>query len=167
VGSEPPEEPVPAERIWAKLEDEIICHSCFKDYITVVGAHPPSDVKASMADCSSLLGNGFAPAAGAVDPVLNGVELQEEKAQLDGPDAAVEEEEQGDQQRPPWDERNTWRDLYNYELHEFSARAWLPTLDGKHYGAVWPMILMVMTIGIKDIGDGECKCSVFHCCSPN
>jgi hypothetical protein len=42
VGSEPPEEPIPADRIWAKLEDEIICHSCFKDYIAVVAAYPPN-----------------------------------------------------------------------------------------------------------------------------
>jgi hypothetical protein len=72
VGNEPPEEPIPAEHIWEKLEDEIICHSCFQDYIAVVEAHPPNNVEASMADFSSLLGNGFAPAAGAVDPVING-----------------------------------------------------------------------------------------------
>jgi hypothetical protein len=168
VGDEPPEEPIPAERIWEKLEDEIICHSCFQDYIAVVEAHPPNNVKASMADCSSLLGNGFAPPAPANVPA--GGDVQEEVNESDNGGAAdqgAEEEEVPNQQLPPYHERVTWKDLYNFELHEFKANAWLPNLNSDTYGGSWPMILTVMTIGIKEIGDGESNCLVFYCYHPN
>jgi hypothetical protein len=163
VGSEPPEEPVPAERIWRKLEDEIICHSCFQDYITVVGTHPPNDVRASMADCSAVLGGGFAPRA----PAGGDVE-QEVSESVNGGDADQEAQqaEVPNQQLPPYHASVTWKDLYNYELHEFKAKAWLPDLNADTYGGSWPMILTVMTIGIKELGDGECKCLAIHCLSP-
>jgi hypothetical protein len=159
VGSEPPEEPIPADRIWAKLEDEIICHSCFKDYIAVVEAYPPKDVKVSMADCSSLLENGFAQAdlpAGDVQEEVNG------SNNGGSSDEEEEEEEESNQELPPYHERVTYKDMYNYELHQFKTKAWLPNLDADSYGGAWPMVLTVMTVGIKELGDGECNCFVFH-----
>jgi hypothetical protein len=166
VGDERPEEAVPSERIWRKLEDELVCHSCFADYIDVVKAHPPRNVKASLSDCSTLMGDAF-HRAGAVDPVLKESGIEEGN---EGEDNGGEEEDNGDEegelqphQRPPWHHLNDWRDLHLFGLHQLEARSWLPHLIAEEYGPkVWPMILIVMTIGIPQIGNSEFKlCSCY------
>jgi hypothetical protein len=170
VGDERPEEPVPSERIWRKLEDELVCHSCFADYIDVVKAHPPRNVKASLSDCTTLMGDGFA-GAGVADPVLKEAGVEEED---EGEGNNGEEEDNGGEedsvgsaalqphQRPPWHHLNDWRHLHLFELHQLDARSWLSHLNGDVYGPkVWPMILIVMTIGIPQIGNSEFK--LFSC----
>jgi hypothetical protein len=95
VGDQSPSDPVPSDRIWRKLEDEIICHSCYQDYIKVLQAHPPKNAAATIADCSSLLGDGFAGAgvgAGGSDPVVDGgdVEVDEEQDEADADKMQIE-----------------------------------------------------------------------------
>lgn len=155
VGENHNGEPVQSERVFEKIEDEIICHKCYSDYIKVLQAHPPKNPQAAYSDCSALLSDDFAGLRFEEALADTGEEGDDEE-EAGAEQGEVEEQLLQPHQRPPWHHLNDWRDLHVFELHELDARQWLSHDDAGVYGPkVWPMILIVMCIGIPQIGDSE------------
>jgi hypothetical protein len=55
----------------------------------------------------------------------------------------------------PWHVSNTWHHLYKYSADELKVHNWMNMKKKEYYRDAWPMVLMVMFIGIKQIKDSE------------
>ena len=65
------------------------------------------------------------------------------------------EEETPAPKLPHWHVCNTWYHLYNYSVDELKVQKLMNMKKKEDYSDAWPMVLIAMFIGIKQIKDSE------------
>jgi hypothetical protein len=157
---------VPAARVWHELQNELICHKCFDDYISLLEIYydAPGDEEDEEEDPQQPgddeeYANDAVDAgeeAGGVDAVgMDSVEegmLEEVPADEEGA-VSADGEEQEAAPVAAWSHINSWTDLHRFPLEDLQVQSWLSNRNV--YGKEWPMLLVVMCIGHAIIGDSE------------
>jgi hypothetical protein len=173
--------PVPASLVWRELQNELICHKCFDDYISLLEIYydAPNGAEVEEEEDPQQQGDGEEDADNAVDEgggrdsfemedVEDGIgeevpdeNVEEEVAAEDDTleeapadeGTAANAEEEDEAPVAAWSHTNTWADLHRYPLEDLQVQSWLSNRNV--YGKEWPMLLIVMCIGLEIIGNSE------------